>query len=106
MTIFSDSNVRGHEVSGAGPETADDARNRPSAQAASAEGGSLIVSVIAFVFALVLYAVWADSRSTFEQCIAISDSTARMACYEEVRHQETRPPAKGGNAPALSHADK
>jgi hypothetical protein len=64
-----------------------------------AERVGMITSVIVVTVSLALLVVWAESRSSFERCSALTDFNARVTCYEELRQQEMRPPAKGATAP-------
>ena len=64
------------------------------------ERSGLVVSIVVIIAALFLLALWADSQSSFGQCVALADVDARLACYEKVRQQEFRPPAKGAGMPA------
>jgi hypothetical protein len=64
-----------------------------------AERAGLAISVAVLVVSLIALVMWAESRSSFERCSARVDADARAACYEELRQQEMRPPAKGAYAP-------
>jgi hypothetical protein len=45
--------------------------------------------------ALFIAAIWLMSRSSFEKCSALENVTERNACYETLRNDLLKPPAKG-----------
>lgn len=65
------------------------------------EHGGLVASIVVFVAAFFLLAIWAGSQSSFEKCVSLPDVSARLGCYEKVRLQEFQPPAKGASMPAV-----
>jgi hypothetical protein len=104
MTTFDNNGVGDGDVTKLGEWAARDSGSSQVRESTSAESTGMLVSMATFILALILCAVWADSHSSFERCIGINDANDRMACYEDARHQEMRPPAKGATAPAaLSH---
>jgi hypothetical protein len=56
---------------------------------------ALIVLCVAFFVAV----VWFLSSPSFEKCSAVENVTDRGACYEGLRQELLRPPAKGADAP-------
>ena len=64
-------------------------------------GEFIAVSVLAG--GLILLLAWAHTQTTFEQCRALKDHEARMACYDAIANKETQP-AKGALAPVVTHA--
>ncbi|HET9686877.1 MAG TPA: hypothetical protein VFP79_06820 [Pseudolabrys sp.] len=56
---------------------------------------ALLVLCIAFFIA----AIWFASSPSFEKCSAIENSTDRNACYEGLRKELLKPPAKGADIP-------
>ena len=57
---------------------------------------ALMVLCIAFFIA----AVWLMSRPSFEKCSTLENVTDRNACYEDLRRDLLKPPAKGGVTPS------
>ena len=67
--------------------------------------GTLIVTSIAVNATIIL----ADSNhrqrsSAAGDCSAIAEKVDRLACYDNLARQPAPHPAKGANAPALSHS--
>ena len=58
---------------------------------------SLLILCVGFLIA----AVWMISRPSFEKCLALENEPERHACYENLRAELLKPPAKGADAPAL-----
>jgi hypothetical protein len=56
---------------------------------------ALLVLCIAFFIA----AIWLVSGPSFEKCSALENATERNACYEGLRNDLSRPPAKGPDIP-------
>ena len=56
---------------------------------------AFLVLCIASFFA----AIWFVSRPSFEKCSAIEIVTARNACYDGLRKELLKPPAKGADVP-------
>ena len=53
-------------------------------------GTALVVLCIAFFIA----AIWFVSIPSFEKCVAVANVTDRYACYERLRRELLKPPAK------------
>ena len=49
--------------------------------------------------ALFIAAIWVTSRPSFEKCSALESVTERNACYDGLRKELLKPPAKGAEAP-------
>jgi hypothetical protein len=49
--------------------------------------------------ALFIAAIWLVNGPSFEKCSALENATERNACYEGLRNDLSRPPAKGPNIP-------
>ena len=49
--------------------------------------------------ALFIAAIWLVSRPSFEKCSALENATERNACYETLRNDLLKPPAKGAEIP-------
>ena len=56
---------------------------------------ALLVLCIAFFIA----AIWLVNGPSFEKCSALENATERNACYEGLRNDLSRPPAKGPDIP-------
>jgi hypothetical protein len=56
---------------------------------------ALIVLCIAFFIA----AIWFVSSPSFEKCSAVENATDRHACYDGLRKELLKPPAKGADIP-------
>jgi hypothetical protein len=49
--------------------------------------------------ALFIAAIWLVSRPSFEKCSALENVTERNACFETLRNDLLKPPAKGADVP-------
>ena len=49
--------------------------------------------------ALFIAAIWLVSRPSFEKCSALENVTERNACFETLRSDLLKPPAKGADIP-------
>jgi hypothetical protein len=49
--------------------------------------------------ALFIAAIWLVSRPSFEKCSALENATERNACFETLRQDLLKPPAKGADIP-------
>jgi hypothetical protein len=49
--------------------------------------------------ALFIAAIWVVSRPSFEKCSALENVTERSACFETLRNDLLKPPAKGADVP-------
>jgi len=56
---------------------------------------ALLVSGIAFFIA----AIWFVSAPSFEKCSAVQNVADRNACYDGLREELLKPPAKGAEIP-------
>ena len=59
-------------------------------------------SLLMLSVGLLIAAVWMISRPSFEKCLALENATERHACYDNVRAELLKPPAKGAEAPAAA----
>ena len=55
-------------------------------------------SLLILCIALFIAAVWIFSRPSFEKCSVSEIATVRNACYDELRSELMKPPAKGADA--------
>jgi hypothetical protein len=56
-------------------------------------------SLLVLCVGLLIAAVWMVSRPSFEKCLALENATERQACYDNLRAELLKPPAKGAEAP-------
>jgi hypothetical protein len=59
-------------------------------------------SMLILCAGLFIAAVWMISRPSFEKCLALENATERQACYDNVRAELLKPPAKGAEVPAAA----
>ena len=59
----------------------------------------LRTALLVLVIALFVAAIWLANRPTFEKCSALVNVTEREACYEKLRDDLLKPPAKGADIP-------
>jgi hypothetical protein len=56
-------------------------------------------ALFVLILALFIAAMWVANRPSFEKCSALENATERNACYDELRHDLFKPPAKGPDIP-------
>jgi len=56
-------------------------------------------ALVALCVALFIAAIWLVSRPSFEKCSALKNATERNACFETLRNDLLKPPAKGAEIP-------
>jgi hypothetical protein len=59
-------------------------------------------SLLILCVGLVIAAVWMVSRPSFEKCLALENAIERHACYDNLRAELLKPPAKGAEAPVAA----
>jgi hypothetical protein len=59
-------------------------------------------SLLMLCIGLLIAAVWLVSRPSFEKCLALENATERQACYDNLRAELLKPPAKGAEAPVAA----
>jgi hypothetical protein len=57
------------------------------------------IALLVLCVALFIAAIWLVTRPSFEKCSALENVTERNACYEELRNDLLKPPAKGADIP-------
>jgi hypothetical protein len=57
------------------------------------------IALVAFCIASFIAAAWFLSGPSFEKCSAVASATERNACYDELRNDLMKPPAKGADIP-------
>ncbi|HET7166249.1 MAG TPA: hypothetical protein VFI94_14030 [Pseudolabrys sp.] len=55
-------------------------------------------ALIVLCMASFIATIWFVSSPSFEKCSAVENVTGRNACYEELRKELMKPPAKGADA--------
>ena len=56
-------------------------------------------ALLVLVIALFSAAMWLMDRPSFEKCSTLENVTERNACYEKLRADLSKPPAKGADIP-------
>src|SRR5262249_4647660 len=56
-------------------------------------------ALLVLCIALFIAAIWLTSRPSFEKCSGLENVTERNACYDELRKEFLKPPAKGADVP-------
>ena len=54
-------------------------------------------ALLALVIALFIAAMWLGNRASFEKCSTLENATERYACYDKLRDDLSKPPAKGAD---------
>ena len=54
---------------------------------------------LVLIRALFVAAVWFANKPSFGKCSALENATERNACYERLRNDLSKPPAKGADIP-------
>jgi hypothetical protein len=57
------------------------------------------IAFLVLIIALFVAAMWFASRLSFEKCSTLENVTERNACYDKLRDDLSRPPAKGPDIP-------
>ena len=76
--------------------TDDDAQPRLNSRDEAADRRAVGVSLLVLCFALLLATLWEVERPSFARCSALDNATERHACYDQLRSERLKPPAKGG----------
>ena len=63
------------------------------------EGFGLRTALFFLVVALFVAAMWIVNRPSFEKCSTLENVGERNACYEKLRDDLSKPPAKGADVP-------
>jgi hypothetical protein len=59
-------------------------------------------SLLILGLGLLIAAVWMVRSPSFEKCVVLKNATERSACYDNLRTEILKPPAKGAEAPAVA----
>ena len=65
----------------------------------SADQFGIRIALLALCIAFFIAAIWFVSSPSFEKCSAVENVVERNACYEAVRKELLKPPAKGADIP-------
>jgi hypothetical protein len=57
------------------------------------------IALLVLCIASFIAAIWFLSNPSFEKCSAVENVTDRNACYEKLRKELLKPPAKGADIP-------
>jgi hypothetical protein len=72
---------------------------RPKSQEELADQFGFQSALILLCMAFFIAAIWFVSRPSFEKCSAVENVADRNACYEQLRKELLKPPAKGADIP-------
>jgi hypothetical protein len=62
----------------------------------------LRASLLILCVGLLIATIWMISRPSFEKCSGLESATERHACYDNLRAELLKPPAKGAEAPVAA----
>jgi hypothetical protein len=62
-------------------------------------------ALLGLCIASVIAAIWFARTPSFEKCSAIENVADRNACYDQLRQDLLKPPAKGANIPISQRAN-
>ena len=71
----------------------------PESSEVLADRFGIRTALLVLCIALFIAAIWVTSRPSFEKCNALESVTERNACYDGLRKELLKPPAKGAEAP-------
>jgi hypothetical protein len=63
------------------------------------------LSLVVLFVALVITGIWLISTPSFEKCSALGTQSERIVCFENLRGELLKSPAKGGSPPALNNSN-
>jgi hypothetical protein len=64
------------------------------------------ISLVTLFIGLCLMTIWLLFWPSFENCSALTGTAARYACYDKIRDELSKPPAKGGLVPRTDHTSQ
>jgi hypothetical protein len=71
----------------------------PEPQEALIDRFGIRTALFVLCVALFIAAIWLVSGPSFERCSALENVTERNACFETLRNDLLKPPAKGADIP-------
>ena len=77
----------------------EDAASRSESRDDFADRMEIRIALLAFCVASFIAAVWFVSGPSFEKCSAVANTTDHNACYDDLRRDLLKPPAKGADVP-------
>ena len=72
----------------------DDDLARPKSREGLTDRLAVRASLLVLCVGLLLAAIWVIDRPSFEKCSALENVTQRYACYDQLRSELLKPPAK------------
>lgn len=83
------------------PATHDDESDVPRSESPEdfADQMGIRIALVALCLASFIAAVWFLGGPSFEKCSAIANVADRNACYDALRKELLKPPAKGADIP-------
>ncbi|HXX08748.1 MAG TPA: hypothetical protein VEJ43_11860 [Pseudolabrys sp.] len=72
---------------------------RPKSQEDLADQFGITSALILLCIAFFIAAIWFVNSPSFEKCSAVENLSDRSACYERLRDELLKPPAKGADIP-------
>ncbi len=71
----------------------------PSSSEALADRLGIRAALLGLCIASLIAAIWFVRSPSFEKCSTIENAADRNACYEQLRQELLKPPAKGADIP-------
>lgn len=78
-------------------DSGEDEVRQPSSPEEQVDGLGSKLALLALCVAILLAGMWFFTGPSFEKCSALENLTERNACYEQLRLDLLRPPAKGAD---------
>ena len=72
---------------------------RPKSPDDSTDQFGIRSALLVLFIAIFIAAIWFVGSPSFEKCSAVQNITDRNACYERLRKELLKPPAKGADIP-------
>jgi len=73
--------------------------SRPKSPEDLADQFGITSALVLLCIGFLIAAIWFVSSPSFEKCSAVQNVTDRNACYEKLRKELLKPPAKGADIP-------
>lgn len=64
------------------------------------------ISLVTLLIGLCVMAVWLLFQPSVEYCNVLTEPAVRYACYDKIRDELSKPPAKGGLIPWRDHTSQ
>jgi hypothetical protein len=77
----------------------DDDIARPKTPEELADRFGIRTALLVLCISFLLAGLWIVNLPSFEKCSEIENTLVRYACYDQLRADLFKPPAKGGNPP-------